>query len=562
MAQDKGFFSKLINLDWKYVLLGLVIILLLIYGAIENEVHMRQPSEDWSIAVTLEEEVSQDYRMLSVIEREDNLGYTYAYVGDDGIYLRETNWRGEIEKELSFELPSIRVMVLKIDDHQGKYHIYYSDRKQLFKKTIDKTSYSIGEEVLVSNYSEQFDVKGGVVITSDDSLLQLIRDEKVIEEISGFEDVKKVLIKKYEDKYFFSYNTVIGGFLGVIEGEDVTTTMLQDQKNQSDFGYFSDMYIDNNEIVIMTNKVYMASTNPNLMRIYYLDKRDLSSKKEFNIYHSRTTLDPKIVHVEGSRISYVLGVQQTLDIYDELEKKYTWVQRGKYTNVSLYTRYDDQLLENTRLTITRRYPVGYDYFNGVQDGVLVWSDLSGDYGDLKMAGHGSEWIQYGRNSHKIRIVELGQTIVVGSVSAAIWGSVFHIFRIVPYWYIFIGYLILSILIYYLVKGNEDRKWKWLFLGFVLVTLAMKLYLNVIDNYDIVIYKNIYPMILGNKAYLIGSSVLSTLFAYLVYLLWLKDYSHSSKPLKIFFFVGVDYILYLLSVVIYTTTAMLVNSSLL
>lgn len=562
MTQEKSILNRIKRFKWQYILLGLVIVLLLIYGVMENEIHMRQPSEDWSIGVTIEEEIAQDYRMFSIIQNKETLGFAYAYASDEGIFLREINKLGELQRELSFDLPSIRVMVLKLDDYGGSYHVYYSDRKQLYKRTVDKVSLNLSDEILVSNYSEQFDVKDGIVVTSDDQLLQVIKEDEIIKEISGFDDVKKLLIKSYEGKHYFTYNTVIGGFLGLINGEEITTKMIQNPKEQNDFGYFADIHVDEENLVLISNKIYLASTNPNLMRIYYADKNELTPHKEFNFYHSRTTLDPKIVSVEEDTIKYILGVQQTLDLYDDLEKKFSWIQRGKYTNVSLYTREGDKLIDNTRLTITRRYPMGYDYFNGIEDGVFVWSDSSGDYGELNIAGVGNEWIQHGRTNHDVRIFELGQTIVVGTVSAAIWGTVFHLFRIIPYWYIFLAYLILSLIMYKLVKGDENKKWKWTFFGFVIIALVLKVYLTAIDNYDLVIYENVYPMIFGSNTYLLLASVLSTVFAYIIYLIWERDYSHSSKLLKLSLFIGVDYVLYLLSVIIYMTTAMLVNSSLL
>lgn|GEM_PF-5137834 len=560
MTQENRIIDKIMRIDWKYLLLGLVLILLLIYGVIENEVHMRQPSVNWSKGVQVEEGISQDYRMFSVIQRQDNNGVAYAYVGEEYIFFRITNWKGEIEESVTVELPESRIMVLKLDENAGNYDIYYSDRVRLYKRTI--IGDSIGEEILVSDYAEQFDVTKGVVITGDDTKLQIIKDGSLLKEITDYNDVKKVLIKEQNGIHYFTYNTLSGGFFGVVDKDVVDISTIQNPKEQNDVGYFSDIYIDEDDLVLLTNKVIMASSNPNILRVYHLDKDSHKVNERFNWYHSKTTLDPKIVNVNRKVVSYILGVQQTLDLFDDLEKRFSWIQRGKYTNISLYTRENDRLLDNTRLTITRKYPMGYDFFNSPEGSILIWSDSVEEKGDLNIAGEGAEWIQYGRSEHKIRFMELAQTIVVGTVSASIWGTVFHLFRVVPYWYLFAGYLVGGLLFFNLGKGDQDKKWKWIFYGFVLLASILKIYLTAFDNSDLVMYKNVYPMIFGSNIYLLISAILSSVFSVLVYKSWEREYFYSSKLLKISFFIGVDYILYLLSIIIYMTTAMLVNSSLL
>lgn len=260
---------------WLYCLLFFGVIMIFIYAGIESSVSARQPSKNWSLGMKVLDDTPNDFRKIDYINKKGNEGITLSYVVDQGIRLQELNKLGEIERSLDIAIDSSSTKLLSIQQVDDKYNIYISDRKVLNKIDVDINDLTIGEEIRISNHSEQFDIMGNSIIVGDDDRTDIIIDGEIVATYEDYEDLKKVRIKENEGKTYASMDTIYGGDIIVINDGQVIKKNLTNEIDQDTYGYISDLSIEGNVVTVLSHYFNITDSQPTLIGAWQLNANNL-----------------------------------------------------------------------------------------------------------------------------------------------------------------------------------------------------------------------------------------------------------------------------------------------
>lgn len=265
-------------LSWKFWFLISIVLLMIFFGFIEYISKQKQPSEEWSSGILITDDLPDDYRKISHNKRLDKEGIVMAYVVENGIKLIELNWLGEIERSSLIEMDSSNIKVLDIGVKDNIYYVYYSDRKALDRIDLDIATLDIIGEKSISQTSEQFSAVGDIVIAGDNNVTEIIIDNKVVAEFKGYDDLKKVRIKTHDEKIYAIMDTVHGGSLIVVDGDNVVSRQITDSVEQGVYGYLSDIYVADGLITVMSNKFYIHEVSPTTLGVWQFDEKTLEQE--------------------------------------------------------------------------------------------------------------------------------------------------------------------------------------------------------------------------------------------------------------------------------------------
>lgn len=266
-------------------------------------------------------------------------------------------------------------------------------------------------------------------------------------------------------------------------------------------------------------------------------------------------MEPRIVNVSGNKITYILGVQQNSTQSKERIMRFPETQSGTFTNVSSFTRDNGSLTDITRLTLTRRYPIGYDYYKSPEGEVIVWADRVEKNSAFMLAGKGETWISHAKSLEKPQYSELIQETLFSFASVLFLGVLMFILEILRRWFVFVGFAIVSILYYKFAPINNAKKSKHILIGAIALIIGIKLYLASLGNISIKQYADIYPVLLGSDLMLGALSLITSLCSIFLLVLWQREYNHVNEIARIGIFFGFEAYFYLFTVMVYVISAM-------
>lgn len=501
-------------LRWNYWLILALIIIVGVFSWSEKEIEQKQPSAEWSMGIRLLEDLPTDERKVSFTESPDGRGFAIGYVNRSGVHLQTFDPKGEPIKSASFEhndLEAIRLLKLEVMD--GKYRLYLSDRIELEAWDLIPDSLEKVESKVLSSHSEQFDTEGNIVFVGDDEKIEIYQNDLLIGEYTGYEDLKLGVITSDGDGIYGGFNAADGGRVFRVTDGSLEVIDLVHVAEQKVYGYFKDIYVKDDLITLMS--INFDRTNPGAaspLGIWQFDKSSMETLYFQPYYHVGTDLNPIIVDADLKKVTYVLGTLQTTRTNNSVLMKYPQAGGGTFANVSKYTRDDDVMIENTRLTVTRKYPVGYSYMALDNQPILLWLDKEGNSTTLMASGQGTKWIELARSKFEVNYLSLVVGSMVSLLNTTFLGIISLLTMVSRYNYLIIGFIILLALYKRFAPVEQTKKEKQVFWISVVAFAAFKLWVLGIDNIEFKMYAYIYPYIFGNDYALILISIFTTLYS--------------------------------------------------
>ncbi len=549
-------------MSWKFWFILATIIMLVAFTWSEKTIEEKQPSPSWSIGVESVTGLTSDYRKIDININYDQTGFILTHIDKEGIKLHKLDWYGRIIDEKLFvhdELDKLRV--IEIENVDAGYYIYLSDRKKLERLTVDASTMEVIDRQIVSEHSEHFSASGEFLIVGDDEITEIYDGLELINTVDAYVNLKSLTLEVSDKSIVAALNAEDGGrFVKISDGvmEVIDATTVAEQKA---YGYYKDIYIENGVITIASSLFdHLSPGTPTVMGIWQLDE---STSKELSFrpfYHVRTDLDPIITSVEDNQVSYVLGALQTLDHINKGLSRYPQTRGGQFTNISQYSRDGDIMIENSRLTITRNYPVGYHYFETPNGPVLLWADKVGQTTNIYLAGEGSEWISYAKQMHKTDYVMLILASVVAFANNVFFGLVTLITKISPILWVIVLVTVLALLYQRFAPFDDERKRQQVYYALILFTIGFKFYITAIDNSDFLFYGHIYPFLFGNPVVMTVLPLATSAYALWMLYLWRREHPYyTSQALNYSLFLGFEIYIYMFGFMTYFVSALVKNN---
>lgn len=549
-----SFKERVLSYQAWFLIVGLLSFL--IFAAFEHVQLKNQPSEEWSTAISIVKDAPNDYRKIGTAERYDGEGIVLAYVVEEGVKLHELDWFGKIQRSLLVELDTSKIMVLNIGVEDGFYYVFHSDRKTLDRIDIDTETLTVKDQKRISNTSEQFAVVGNTVFVGDDDIAEIIVDERVVATFDGYDDIKRVFITEEEGKIFAGLNTVNGGDLIVVDGDSVNRKNIMTKNSQSYYGFFKDIYVDAGVITVASSYYSLNEPNPTAMGVWQLREDSLADINFQIFYHVQTPADPIITNVDGNRISYIFAAPQTLDHINKGVSRYPQAKGGMFTNISHYTREDDILRVNTRLSVTREFPIGYNYFQVGDGEVLIWADRVGSKANIQLTGKGKDWISYANKVYTVDFQQAVSSSLITFGSMVFMGPLTFILKVGLHIKYILIFAALAFIYGKWVPLDEEKKSMHLFYAGIIFVIVFKLFITAVENDDLRYYGHIYPMILGNNFVLAAISLITSAVSLAALWFFIKENDHiRSKSAHLSFFIGFETFIYMCTILVYLVSSM-------
>lgn len=520
---------------------------------VENQAYMMQPSEGWSIPVEVLEDLHKDYRLVDIMRRPDDEGILITSISTKGIEFYELNWLGGIERQLTIEEDLSDARVLDVGFDQSSYQVYVSDRVILERYIIDMDSLSVSEKTLVSETSEQFSVSGNAVIVGDDDITEIIVEDEVVADFYGYDDLKRANIFSFENKIIATMDTVMGSSVITIDDSGIRQKELISPAQENNLGYLQDVYYDQGVITILSSKHHRENF-PSSFGMWQLDE-DLEIINDSLWYHNRTSLRPIITNVDGDNIEYVLGVLTRQDENRDAVMEQPHLQDGTFVNILKFTRENQSLIDYNRLTTTRAYPTGYEFFQLDDGELIVWVDRTGESSTVKLAGFGEPYISYAKDQYTIEYVNIFSEIMMTFISSIIWGLIFAAMDLLDYIFPIIGFFLLVFIFNKVTNFEEEKKETILFVVFAVVVSSFKFYMAAIGNDSLQAYGHIYPQILGSDLVLGTISIITSICSIFLVNLWYDSNKDLSGQIHIAMYIGFEVYFYIFSIMVYVVSAM-------
>ena len=524
----------------------------------EKDIETKQPSENWSIGVEVLTDLPADYRLIDQVALPNGEGIAVAYYDKLGLHLSTMDWYGKVIKTGRLKVADYTIKLIELTSSEDGLYLYYSDRITLNRLTIDPISLASVDAVEISKHAEQFSAEGDNVVAGDDSVTELFKGTDLVATFEAYDNVKKLNIATTDDKVIVMHNAADGGRLLTYQADKLSVLQLADKADQMTYGYFKDLHIENGVLTLVSSYYnHLAPNSPTVLGVWQLEEATYKEISFKLFYHVRTSLEPVITNVEGKRVSYILGTQQTIDNVNKGLSKYPQTKGGLFTNVSHFTREDDVLVENTRLTLTRQYPVGYEVFHAPFGDVLTWADKVSGKTVLSMAGQGEAWITYAKSEYKTNYLILISAALMGFGNTIFFGVISLLISLTPYMWWIVGVCILAYLYNRFMPIEPDKRGKQVLFAMIVLTIVLKLLLIAGPNSDFRFYSQIYPWLFGSTQTLAIMAVITSLLSLWMYFLWKKQhYYYANRTLKYAVFFGIELYLFMISTMAYFVTAMM------
>ncbi len=553
-------------LRWGLYFILFSVLVLAFHGWSEWHIVSNQPSANWSVGLEIAKDLPVDYRLVSqsLTPKED--GLVLAYVTPTSIQVKFFNLYGELVNQVKYPLSDTsiiasKVKVIQLSRSKDYNYLYYSDRASLYRLKIDGVTNSVGEETLISKHSEQFAVSGNYVIAGDDEVTMLYKGLDEIASLNDYENLKKVCIYSNEDELYATLNADDGGRLLTFENGNLVDVKIAEVRDQRTYGYFKDIYVDKGEITLVTSIFdHLSPSSPTILGVWQLKQSNFEIDSFKLFYHVRTSLDPVIAKVEAQKVSYILGTQQTLDTASKGLSRYPQTKGGTFTNISYFTREQDRLIENTRISMTRRYPVGYDYFQTEKGDLLTWVDKENGKGILTMAGNYPEWIAYAQSEIKPDVKSLLSYSIVAVINVVFLGTFSLLIALTNYVYYIIAFVVLIYIYNRWFPGEPKKKNKYVLIASITFTTVLSVILIANPNSDFRFYSEIYPWFFGSTIAMVLMPLIVAMASLFIFTLWHKQhYYYENRFLQFSFFFGIEIYFYLITVMAFFVAAMMKNN---
>ena len=549
-------------MSWKFWFALATIIMFVAFTWSEKTIEEKQPSPSWSIGVESVTGLTSDYRKIDININHDQSGFILTHISKEGIKLHKLDWYGRLIQEELFEhdeLDSLRV--IEIETVDMGYYIYLSDRKKLERLTVDATTFEVIDRQIVSEHSEHFSASGEIVIVGDDEITEIYDGLELIGTVDGYVNLKLLTLEVSEESIVAALNAEDGGRFVIISDDVMVIIEATTVAEQKTYGYYKDIFIENGVITIASSLFdHLAPGTPTVMGIWQLDENTSKELSFRPFYHVRTDLDPIITNVKDNEVSYVLGALQTLDHINKGLSRYPQTRGGQFTNISKYTRDGDIMIDNSRLTITRNYPVGYHYFETPNGPVLLWADKVDQTTNIYLAGEGPEWISYAKQMHKTDYVMLILASVVAFANNVFFGLVTLITKISPILWVIVLVAVLALLYQRFAPFDDERKRQQVYYALIVFTIGFKFYITAIDNSDFLFYGHIYPFLFGNPVVMIVLPLATSAYALWMLYLWRREHPYyTNQALNYSLFLGFEIYIYMFGFMTYFVSALVKNN---
>ena len=532
-----------------------------LFALSEKEIEMKQPSDNWSMGVEILAGLPTDYRLIDQVKLPDGSGFVVAYVDDLGVHLHEFDWYGKAIADNLIEMNTSTLKLIEITSESDQLYLYHTDRVTLQRVSIEPKSLIIGEAIEISKHSEQFAAEGLNVIAGDDTTTQVFKDKTVLAQYSSYENLKKVCIASQGDKIIMTLNTADGGKILTYDNNQLIVSDLYDQAEQKTYGYIKDIHLENGILTLVSSVFnHLAPGSPTVLGVWQLEDSTYKPLSFKLFYHVRTSLDPVITKVDGKKVSYILGTQQTVDTVNKGLSKYPQTKGGLFTNVSLFTREDDILVENTRLTLTRKYPIGYQTFDAPFGSVLTWADKVEGKATIMMAGQGEDWISHARSQFDVNYMELVSAALMAIGNTMFFGVISLLISLQPFYGAILGAVILSILYRKFAPFDREKKGNHILGAMILLVVVIQMILVASPASDFRFYSQIYPWLFGSTFSLAAISTIISGLALWIYFLWRRQHHYYTNRLLHFsVFFGVEIYLFMIGIMSFFVSAMMKNN---
>ena len=545
-------------LRWSFYFAVVTLFFIALFAWSEKDIETKQPSENWSIGVEVLTDLPADYRLIGQESLPNGEGIAVAFYDKLGLHLSSVDWYGKVIESGRIKLDDYTIKLIELTSSGDNLYLYYSDRKTLNRLTIDPVSLTSVEVVEISKSAEQFAVDGDYVVAGDDTVTEIYKGTERLATFEAYDNVKKVGIATSGDKVIVTHNAADGGRLLTFHKDKLSVYQLADEADQMTYGYFKDLHIENGVLTLVSSYFnHFTPNSPTVLGVWQLEEETYNEISFKLFYHVRTSLEPVITGVEGKKVSYILGTQQTIDNVNKGLSKYPQTKGGLFTNVSHFTREDDVLVENTRITLTRQYPVGYEVFHAPFGDVLTWADKVSGKTILNMAGQGEEWIDYAKSQHQTHYLILISAALMGFGNTIFFGVISLLISLTPYMWWIVAMCIIAYLYNRFMPIEKERRGKQVLFTMIAFTIGLKLFLMAGPNSDFRFYGQIYPWLFGSTLTLAAMSVFTSLLSVWMYFLWQKQhYYYANRYLKYSVFFGFELYLFMISTMAYFVTAMM------
>jgi len=546
--------------SWQLWFLITTLILLTIFAAMEVEYNKTTPGE-WSLGIDVLDDVPGDLRKIAEITRPNDEGITLAYIVDQGMKLVEFDWLGEIQRSSIIELDTTKLKLVDIELTSDAYQVYISDRHTLNRLDINQETLSLDKDSLISDTSEHFDVDGRAIIVGNDDQTEILVDNKVVATLPSDTNLKRVKILTHGEKVYAIMDTPKGGILVLVDGDQVIEKRLTDASDIETYGELKDIHIAEGIVTVMSSYYKFMVSKPTALGVWQMDADTLADNSFRVFYHPKTALAPEIVHVDGEKITYILGVQQTLDQVKGFARLIN-TQSALFTNISKYTREGNLIIDNTRLSLTHKYPIGYTYFKSDKRDILLWVDrVDRDHNQyqLLLAGKGEPWVGKAYKSFNVNYSEIITSTILSSGCAVVFGPLFLLMNLALRIKLILGFMVLAFVYFKWFPLDQSNVREHIFIASILFAIIIKCYIIAITNGDVKAYGHIYPIYFGNQTVLIITSIFTSFLSMGLTKLWHRRYWYIDSLLtKFCVFIGFEAFFYTYTIGVYIISAMLKN----
>ncbi len=526
--------------SWRFLMT--IIIVVIVGGMIlsERASEYQQPSKEWSHAIDLAKDLPLDERLTDDALASDGQALAYAYVTETGIKVLKIGSFGEVIQEVLLPIPTKAIKLVQLEPTDQGYILYLSDRVTLDRYALSD-DFVLSEKQRVSDAVEHFHARGSWVVAGNDQKTTLYRNLEAVTSDSGYMDLRGLNLLTTEANQYFVINAESGanvykvttpkkGTAAVkLNHQDVVKKVFLTNSDLSAYGFIKDMIYSDNQLTLMSLRYNrMKPDEPSILGVWHLDGETLADKSVDYFYHVATSLDPVLVSVTGDKTTYALGSKQRMDPSGEGLSRYPQTAGGKITNVSLITREGDQMVKNTRLTMTRQYTLTYNYVTIAKTPVLIWVDKNGTQGHLRITGKSPDWIKAGKQKLEVDWLTLFISAVMGIGNGFYLGAFSLVFGFGYYNFVFIALGIFSFLYMRYGPFEPNKKATQLFYLNVGTFSVIKWYVFGFQAITFRDYAYIYPWLFGSdfalSAMVIGCSVLS----FILFKLWHREHIYHTK----------------------------------
>jgi hypothetical protein len=524
--------------SWKLYFSIIILGVIVLFTLSEKFYDDRQPSDDWSLGYEIDNHLSSDIRKQNLSDGLELNTVVHANIHGDDLTLSLLDGLGQVVQKKTLEGLGEGQRVIQVEAVENAYILYRSDR-QVLERIVLSESFEVQSRKILTTLAHHFHAHGNWVITGNSEGVLLFEGEKKVYtfDVVSLEQLFALRIKVTPDNVYAFINANSGGtlynFTRPSSNENFTSPIanqLMRPRDQEFYGYIADIYESKDQLTVMTHFYdHLNASGPATLGVWHLVPDTLEQKSVYYYYHPRTALKPQILSVEGEAVTYVLGTLQTVDPVNKGLSRYPQTRGGTFTNISRFTREGDRLIENTRLTATRKYPIGYYYTALNETPVLLWLDRYANSSTLYAAGSSPEWIQWAVNEKQVNWLLLVGSSLMAFSNSLFFGALSLFIMLGDFNTYMVFYAIGALVFLRFGPFGVDRRKQLLLWLSIAATVAMKWYVFGYQAVDLKMYGFIYPTLFGSSFMLQATALVGSFIAIGLLQLWKREHPYYPNP---------------------------------